>query len=138
MTRATSHTIPNPDDPTKVVTKKMYYMACGFCRWTTRDVNLPDQTVGKSCVKLCELKVILNAILFIHWNVIIPSRSDLLVCLLSSMIRYDRYNCIMPVINYFNLPFKAGVWTFPPKIGPTIASLSLCLEGIESEKTKLG
>ncbi|XP_005092562.1 dynactin subunit 4 [Aplysia californica] len=46
MTRATTHTTPNPEDPTKVITKKMYYMACGFCRWTTRDVNLPDQSVA--------------------------------------------------------------------------------------------
>jgi len=45
-TRATTNTTPSPDDPTKMVTKKMYYMACGFCRWTTRDVNLPDQTTA--------------------------------------------------------------------------------------------
>ncbi|GFR95846.1 dynactin subunit 4, partial [Elysia marginata] len=46
VTRSTSHTIPNPDDPTKTIAKKMYYMACGFCRWTTRDVGLPDQNVA--------------------------------------------------------------------------------------------
>merc|ERR1712142_282567 len=26
--------------------KKMYYLACGFCRWTTRDIGLPDQPVA--------------------------------------------------------------------------------------------
>lgn len=46
MTRATSQVSVNPDDPTKSVTRKMYYMACGFCRWSTRDVNLPDQNVA--------------------------------------------------------------------------------------------
>lgn len=24
----------------------MYYLACGFCRWTTRDIGLPDQSVA--------------------------------------------------------------------------------------------
>ncbi|GFN83169.1 dynactin subunit 4 [Plakobranchus ocellatus] len=48
ITRATSHTSPSPDDPTKMIAKKMYYMACGFCRWTTRDVGLPDQSVASS------------------------------------------------------------------------------------------
>jgi len=28
------------------VTKKVYYLACGFCRWTTRDIGLPDQSVA--------------------------------------------------------------------------------------------
>lgn len=26
--------------------KKMYYLVCGFCRWTTRDIGLPDQPVA--------------------------------------------------------------------------------------------
>ena len=28
------------------MTKKVYYLACGFCRWTTRDIGLPDQGVA--------------------------------------------------------------------------------------------
>ena len=28
------------------MTKKVYYLACGFCRWTTRDIGLPDQNVA--------------------------------------------------------------------------------------------
>lgn len=45
-TRATSIQIPSPDDPKKNVPKKVYYLACGFCRWTSRDVGIPDQTVA--------------------------------------------------------------------------------------------
>jgi hypothetical protein len=26
----------------KPVAKKLYYLACGFCRWTSRDAGLPD------------------------------------------------------------------------------------------------
>ncbi|KAK7506281.1 hypothetical protein BaRGS_00002393 [Batillaria attramentaria] len=46
MTRATSQMMANPDDPGKSTPKKMYYMACSFCRWTTRDVGLPDRVVA--------------------------------------------------------------------------------------------
>lgn len=27
--------------------RKVYYLACLFCRWTSRDVGIPDQKVGK-------------------------------------------------------------------------------------------
>ena len=46
-TRATSQLVSNPDDPGKSTPKKMYYLACGFCRWTTRDVGIPDKTQGE-------------------------------------------------------------------------------------------
>ncbi|PAA63529.1 hypothetical protein BOX15_Mlig016925g1 [Macrostomum lignano] len=42
-TRATSATLPSPDDPTKQVAQKVYYLLCAFCRWTTRDGGIPDQ-----------------------------------------------------------------------------------------------
>jgi len=29
-----------------MVAKKVYYLACAFCRWTSRDIGLPDQTVA--------------------------------------------------------------------------------------------
>jgi len=50
-TRATSMTIAAPltegeAQPSKPMTKKVYYLACGFCRWTTRDIGLPDQGVA--------------------------------------------------------------------------------------------
>ncbi|KAJ9589237.1 hypothetical protein L9F63_027979, partial [Diploptera punctata] len=45
-TRSTSISSPNPDDPNKTITRKAYYLACAFCRWTSRDVGLVDQTVA--------------------------------------------------------------------------------------------
>ena len=45
-TRATSTAAPSPEDPAKVIAKKVYYLACAFCRWTSRDIGLPDQTVA--------------------------------------------------------------------------------------------
>lgn len=42
-TRATGIAVPNPEDPTKTIPQKVFYMACGFCRWTTRDGGIPDQ-----------------------------------------------------------------------------------------------
>lgn len=33
------------DDGLKT-TGKFYYLACFFCRWTTRDVGVSDQTAG--------------------------------------------------------------------------------------------
>jgi len=45
-TRATSIAVPSPEDPTKMVAKKVYYLACAFCRWTSRDIGLPDQNVA--------------------------------------------------------------------------------------------
>ena len=30
----------------KTVTRKMYYLACLACRWTSRDVGIPDQTAA--------------------------------------------------------------------------------------------
>lgn len=32
----------------KLATRKMYYLSCLACRWTSRDVGLPDQTNGES------------------------------------------------------------------------------------------
>ena len=45
-TRATSVHVPSAEDPTKVVPKKVYYLSCTFCRWTSRDIGLKDQTVA--------------------------------------------------------------------------------------------
>lgn len=46
-TRATSIPAPLPDDPAKTTMKKAYYLACGFCRWTSRDVGMADKSVGE-------------------------------------------------------------------------------------------
>ncbi|TNN39595.1 Dynactin subunit 4 [Liparis tanakae] len=45
-TRATNIPAPLPDDPTKTAMKKAYYLACGFCRWTSRDVGMADKSVA--------------------------------------------------------------------------------------------
>uniref|UniRef100_A0AAY4E516 Dynactin subunit 4 n=1 Tax=Denticeps clupeoides TaxID=299321 RepID=A0AAY4E516_9TELE len=45
-TRATNIPAPVPDDPTKTTMKKAYYLACGFCRWTSRDVGMADKSVA--------------------------------------------------------------------------------------------
>ncbi len=45
-TRATNIPSPLPDDPSKTAMKKAYYLACGFCRWTSRDVGMADKSVG--------------------------------------------------------------------------------------------
>ncbi|XP_013414818.1 dynactin subunit 4 isoform X1 [Lingula anatina] len=45
-TRASSQAVPDPDDPSKVTARKVYYLACGFCRWTSRDVGMADQLVA--------------------------------------------------------------------------------------------
>lgn len=37
----------------KVTTRKMYYLSCLACRWTSRDVGLPDQTNGASVLHNC-------------------------------------------------------------------------------------
>ncbi|ELU17017.1 hypothetical protein CAPTEDRAFT_175615 [Capitella teleta] len=45
-TRATTIPMPDRDQPGKIVPKKVYYLACGFCRWTSRDVGMKDQLVA--------------------------------------------------------------------------------------------
>ncbi|MFT7802643.1 dynactin subunit 4 isoform X2 [Arapaima gigas] len=45
-TRATSIPAPLPDDPAKTTMKKAYYLACGFCRWMSRDVGMADKSVA--------------------------------------------------------------------------------------------
>lgn len=41
---ATPEGKPTPE--TKAATRKVYYLSCTFCRWNTRDVGIPDQSVG--------------------------------------------------------------------------------------------
>lgn len=40
---------PEPDTKKveRITTRKMYYLSCLACRWTSRDVGLPDQMNGK-------------------------------------------------------------------------------------------
>lgn len=43
---STSTPVPEADKSTKLSARKMYYLSCLACRWTSRDVGLPDQTNG--------------------------------------------------------------------------------------------
>lgn len=45
-TRASSIQGPDPEQPNRSVQRKLYYLACTGCRWTSRDVNIPDQIVA--------------------------------------------------------------------------------------------
>lgn len=31
----------------KATPKKVYYLFCSLCRWSSRDAGIPDQSVGK-------------------------------------------------------------------------------------------
>ena len=35
------------DDTKATQAKKVYYLACGFCRWSSRDVGIEDKSVGE-------------------------------------------------------------------------------------------
>ncbi|XP_071808815.1 dynactin subunit 4-like [Asterias amurensis] len=45
-TRATSIAAQDPNDSAKITTKKVYYLACWFCRWTSRDAGISDKEVA--------------------------------------------------------------------------------------------
>jgi dynactin-4 len=34
------------EEESKPTTKKIYYLSCTLCRWSSRDAGIPDQTVG--------------------------------------------------------------------------------------------
>ena len=43
---------PLSTDPQQIVTKKLSYYYCYFCRWSSRDIGMPDQsTCNFFCVK---------------------------------------------------------------------------------------
>ncbi|KAB7505713.1 Dynactin subunit 4 [Armadillidium nasatum] len=44
--RAATIQVPNAEDASTPFTRKVYYLGCTCCRWTTRDVGLDDQTVA--------------------------------------------------------------------------------------------
>ena len=46
-----SPNFPNQQNPetspsTTTQSQKVFYLMCGFCRWTTRDVGIADVTTG--------------------------------------------------------------------------------------------
>ena len=42
------------DDTKAMQAKKVYYLACGFCRWSSRDVGIEDKSVGELKLPLIE------------------------------------------------------------------------------------
>ena len=42
------------DDAKAMQAKKVYYLACGFCRWSSRDVGIEDKSVGELKLPLTE------------------------------------------------------------------------------------
>ena len=58
--------VKNPDDPAKSTPKKMYYLACGVCRWTTRDVAIPDKPVGKCWSRFYGMYIVSTNTYIIH------------------------------------------------------------------------
>ena len=46
-TRATAVAIASGNPEEKATAKKVFYLACGFCRWSTRDVGIADRSNGK-------------------------------------------------------------------------------------------
>ncbi|XP_028405032.1 dynactin subunit 4-like [Dendronephthya gigantea] len=47
-TRATAIAMPSDNPEEKATAKKVFYLACGFCRWSTRDVAIPDRNNASS------------------------------------------------------------------------------------------
>lgn len=43
---STASPAPEAEKVTKTAARKMYYLSCLACRWTSRDVGLSDQTNG--------------------------------------------------------------------------------------------
>lgn len=52
----TSTPAPDAEKTPKIATRKMYYLSCLACRWTSRDAGLPDQTNGTYDANRIELK----------------------------------------------------------------------------------
>ena len=65
-TRATNIPAPMPDDPTKTTMKKAYYLACGFCRWTSRDVGMADKSVGESHTGMTRCTLLLHIVISLY------------------------------------------------------------------------
>lgn len=47
-TRATAVAIESDNPEEKATAKKVFYLACGFCRWSTRDVGIADRSNASS------------------------------------------------------------------------------------------
>ena len=50
------------DDAKAMQAKKVYYLACGFCRWSSRDVGIEDKSVGE--LKLPSIEQIMASCMY--------------------------------------------------------------------------
>lgn len=46
-TRILLQQVPNPANPSENIPRKLAFYYCYLCRWTSRDIGMPDQTVCK-------------------------------------------------------------------------------------------
>ncbi|XP_037938032.1 dynactin subunit 4-like [Teleopsis dalmanni] len=65
-------------DPTKVVTKKMYYLSCLACRWTSRDAGIPDQSVATGAWpdSECSYRTRFNSLLEYYQAVVLQDKQE--------------------------------------------------------------
>ena len=47
IVRVSTVAIPSDNPEEKATAKKVFYLGCGFCRWSTRDVAIPDRNNGR-------------------------------------------------------------------------------------------
>ncbi|XP_017471029.1 PREDICTED: dynactin subunit 4 [Rhagoletis zephyria] len=85
--RATMVVVPKKSDEApkesegdggKVVTKKMYYLSCLGCRWTSRDVGIPDQSVATGAwpENDCSYQTRFNALLEYYQAVVLQDKQE--------------------------------------------------------------
>ncbi|XP_054730427.1 dynactin subunit 4 [Anastrepha obliqua] len=65
-------------DNTKIVTKKMYYLSCLGCRWTSRDVGIPDQSVATGAwpENECSYQTRFNSLLEYYQAVVLQDKQE--------------------------------------------------------------
>lgn len=69
---------PSPKPSAMPTTKKMYYLSCLSCRWTTRDVGIPDQGVatGTWPDKECLYQVRFNTLMEYYQSLVLQEKQE--------------------------------------------------------------
>ncbi|XP_060655494.1 dynactin subunit 4 [Drosophila nasuta] len=69
---------PSPKPSAMPTTKKMYYLSCLSCRWTTRDVGIPDQGVatGTWPDNECLYQVRFNTLMEYYQTVVLQEKQE--------------------------------------------------------------
>ncbi|KAL7735424.1 hypothetical protein ACLKA6_019541 [Drosophila palustris] len=69
---------PSPKPSAMPTTKKMYYLSCLSCRWTTRDVGIPDQGVatGTWPDNECLYQVRFNTLMEYYQSVVLQEKQE--------------------------------------------------------------